>query len=50
MLSAPRRFYKNATVAPIEGGWGILLDGKPRRSPAKRPFVLPTEALAAAIA
>jgi len=50
MLSAPRRFYKSATVAPAEGGWGILLDNKPLRSPAKRPFVLPTEALAAAIA
>lgn len=50
MLSAPRRFYKNATVVPVEGGWGIQLDGKPLRSPAKRPFALPTEALAAAIA
>jgi len=50
MLSAPRRFYQAATIAPAEGGWGILLDGKPLRSPAKRPFVLPTEALAAAIA
>ena len=50
MLSAPRRFYKAATAAPVEGGWGIELDGKPLRSPAKRPFVLPTEALAIAIA
>lgn len=50
MLGAPRRFYKTATSTPVEGGWGILLDGKALRSPAKRPFVLPTEALAAAIA
>jgi chaperone required for assembly of F1-ATPase len=50
MLSAPRRFYKQATAAPVEGGWGIQLDGKPLRSPAKRPFVLPTEALVAAVA
>jgi chaperone required for assembly of F1-ATPase len=50
MLRAPRRFYKSATVQPVEGGWGILLDGKSLRSPAKRPFILPTEALAAAIA
>ena len=50
MLSAPRRFYKNATVTEVEGGWGIQLDGKTLRSPAKRPFALPTEALAAAIA
>jgi len=50
MLSAPRRFYKSATIAPVKDGWGILLDGKELRSPAKRPFALPTEALAAAIA
>ena len=50
MLSAPRRFYKSASVAPVENGWGILLDGKPLRSPAKRPFVLPTKGLADAIA
>ena len=50
MLSAPRRFYKLASVAPGEGGWQVLLDGKPVRSPSKRPFVLPTEALAEAIA
>src|SRR5262245_53981280 len=50
MLSPPRRFYKSATVVSAEGGWGVALDGKPVRSPAKRPFVLPTEALAAAIA
>jgi chaperone required for assembly of F1-ATPase len=50
MLSAPRRFYKIATSAPVAGGWGVQLDGKALRSPAKRPFVLPTEALAKAIA
>jgi chaperone required for assembly of F1-ATPase len=50
MLSAPRRFYKSATSTPVEGGWGILLDSKALRSPAKRPFVLPTRALAEAIA
>jgi chaperone required for assembly of F1-ATPase len=50
MLSAPRRFYKTATSTPVDGGWGIQLDGKALRSPAKRPFALPTEALAEAIA
>jgi chaperone required for assembly of F1-ATPase len=50
MLSVPRRFYKTAGSAPVDGGWGILLDGKALRSPAKRPFVLPTEALAKAVA
>ena len=50
MLSAPRRFYKTAASAPVEGGWGIQLDGKALRSPAKRPFLLPAAALAEAIA
>ena len=50
MLSAPRRFYKTAASTPVDGGWGVTLDGKALRSPAKRPFVLPTEALANAIA
>ena len=50
MLSAPRRFYKTAASTPVDGGWGVTLDGKALRSPAKRPFVLPTEALARAIA
>ena len=50
MLSAPRRFYKTAVSTPVEGGWGIQLDGRALRSPAKRPFLLPTEALAEAIA
>lgn len=50
MLSTPRRFYKTATISPVEGGWSVMLDGRILRSPAKRPFVLPTEALAAAIA
>ncbi|HET6621492.1 MAG TPA: ATP12 family protein [Dongiaceae bacterium] len=50
MLSAPRRFYETAAIAPAEGGWCILLDGKLLRSPAKRSFALPTEELAAAVA
>jgi chaperone required for assembly of F1-ATPase len=50
MLNAPRRFYKLGSIAPGEDGWQVLLDGKAVRSPAKRPFVLPTEALAEAIA
>jgi chaperone required for assembly of F1-ATPase len=50
MLSAPRRFYKTAASTPVDGGWGVTLDGKALRSPAKRPFVLPTKALAKAIA
>lgn len=46
----PKRFYKAVTVADAEGAFRILLDGKPVRTPAKHAFVLPTRALAQAIA
>jgi chaperone required for assembly of F1-ATPase len=45
-----KRFYKNVSVAPSEGGYCILLDGKPVKTPARGSLVLPTEALADAIA
>ncbi len=45
-----RRFWKEATIAPEAGGFGVLLDGRPVRSPAKAPLVLPTEGLARAVA
>ncbi len=44
------RFYKQATVAPVEAGFAVLLDGKLVRTPAKRPLVAPHEGLAQAIA
>lgn len=31
-------------------GWGIVLDSKPVRTPARRPLIVPTDALARAIA
>jgi chaperone required for assembly of F1-ATPase len=45
-----KRFWKAVAIAPEEGGWGIRLDGRPVRTPARVPLVLPTEALANAIA
>ena len=45
-----RRFYKVAVAAPAAGGFAILLDGKPLRTPAKAGFVAPNEALAQAVA
>ncbi|HMJ92858.1 MAG TPA: ATP12 family protein [Allosphingosinicella sp.] len=46
-----KRFYKDATiVASGSGGWSILLDGRPVRTPARNPLELPTEALAEAVA
>jgi len=45
-----KRFYQRAAAAAIEGGWEIRLDGKPVRTPAKVPLVLPGAALAEAVA
>jgi chaperone required for assembly of F1-ATPase len=46
----PRRFYADVSVVGEGGNWGIQLDGKPLRTPEKKLFVLPTEALANVIA
>jgi chaperone required for assembly of F1-ATPase len=45
-----KRFYKETGVEQGEGGWQVLLDGKPMRTPAKSVLVVPTRALAEAIA
>ncbi|WP_026622839.1 chaperone required for assembly of F1-ATPase [Ensifer sp. WSM1721] len=46
-----KRFYKHASVAPADdGGYAVLLDGRPVRTPAKRPLAVPTEKLAALLA
>lgn len=45
-----KRFWKDSTVVPAEGGFTVHLDGRPVRTPAKRPLVLPTAALAEEIA
>lgn len=45
-----KRFYKTVNVVPAGGGFGIALDGKPIKSPAKAEFVLPSRALAEAVA
>ncbi len=46
----PKRFYKEVTVAPSGEGWTVLLDGKPVRTPARRPLELPTQAAARIVA
>jgi len=48
--AAPKRFYKQANFGPAEGGFAVFLDGKPVRTPARRPLAPPTAALAAALA
>jgi len=45
-----KRFYKTAEIAPAEGGWHVVLDARPIRTPARQPLVVPTEALGRAIA
>jgi chaperone required for assembly of F1-ATPase len=45
-----KRSYKLVTVEPAEGGFRVLLDGRPTRTPAKQTLVLPALALAEAIA
>ena len=45
-----KRFWKSVEVEQGEGGWGIRLDGKPVRTPARATLVIPTSALAEAIA
>ncbi|WP_072392773.1 ATP12 family protein [Hyphomicrobium sp. CS1GBMeth3] len=46
----PKRFYNAASVEPRGEGFTVLLDGRGIRTPAKRELVLPSEALAVAIA
>lgn len=45
-----KRFYKETSVDAGDGGHRILLDGRPMRTPAKAVLVVPTRALAEAIA
>ena len=45
-----KRFWKAAEAARDDGGWAIELDGKPLRTPARAPLIVPGESLAEAIA
>ena len=45
-----KRFWKDVTVGEEDGGWGVRLDSRPLRTPARAPLVVPTEALAQAVA
>lgn len=45
-----KRFYKETAVDLTDGGHRVLLDGRPMRTPAKAVLVVPTRALAEAIA
>jgi chaperone required for assembly of F1-ATPase len=45
-----KRFWKEVTLEPEAGGWGIRLDGRAVKTPAQAPLVVPSELLADAIA
>ncbi|MGV3635583.1 MAG: ATP12 family chaperone protein [Pseudorhodoplanes sp.] len=44
-----KRFYETAGVTPEAGQFVVTLDGKPVRTPARRPLAAPTRELAQAI-
>ncbi len=46
----PKRFYKDVSVEGRDGGYAVQLDGRPVRTPRKLLLVVPTRALADAIA
>jgi len=47
----PKRFYKEAAVMPGEdGGFVVALDGKPVRTPSRKPLGVPGRDLAEAVA
>ena len=45
-----KRFYKEAGVAPADGHWRVVLDGRPIRTAMGHPQIVPNEALASAMA
>ena len=45
-----KRFYTQASARPVDGAWQIFLDERPVKTPSRNPLLVPTEALAEAIA
>lgn len=45
-----KRFWKQATIERDGDGWGVRLDGRVVKTPSKAPLIVPTEAMARAIA
>ena len=45
-----KRFWKEVDVEAEEGGWGVRLDSRPVRTPARALLVVPTAKLAESIA
>jgi len=47
---AVKRFWDKASLAEKEGGWAVMLDGRPMRIPGGAPLLLTNLALAEAVA
>ena len=45
-----RRFWKDVTVEPHAGGFGVRLDDRPVKTPGKADLAVPSRALADEIA
>ena len=45
-----KRFWKDVSVEQEGEGWGVRLDGRPLKTPARAALTVPTQALANAIA
>lgn len=45
-----KRFYRQVDVAEVPGGWQVRLDGRALKTQGGRPQVVPTQALAQALA
>jgi chaperone required for assembly of F1-ATPase len=45
-----KRFWKEVSIVPQAAGFGLALDGRPVKTPARAPLTLPTRALAEAVA
>ena len=47
---APKRFWKTTSVAELEDGYTVELDGRRVRTPAKAALVVPSQRMAEAVA
>lgn len=47
---AAKRFWKEATPVVADAGYTVTLDGRPVKTPAKAPLIVPTADMAGAIA
>ncbi|HLY46564.1 MAG TPA: ATP12 family protein [Stellaceae bacterium] len=45
-----KRVYKQVEARPVEGGWGVALDGRAMRTPGRNQLIVPGGPLATAIA